>query len=139
MEGVALQNCWGFVDGTVRPVSRPGRNQRVLYNGHKQIHSIQFQSVAAPDGLVANLYRPVEGKRYDSGMLAQSRLLDELRQHSHDPAGNSLCIYGDPAYPLRPHLQAPFKGANVTPLQNEWNKSMSRSLLNGFLAILLHF
>ena len=125
-KGGALQNCWGFVDGTVRPVSRPGRNQRVLYNGHKKVHSIKFQSVAAPNGLVANLYGAVEGKRHDSGMLAQSRLLDELQQHLHDPAGNILCIYGDPAYPLRPHLQAPFKGANVTPLQNELNKSTSK-------------
>jgi len=25
--GAALDNCWGFVDGTVRPVCRPGTNQ----------------------------------------------------------------------------------------------------------------
>ena len=75
--GGALQTCWAwvFVDGTVRPVSRPGRNQRVFHNGHKKVHSIKFQSVVAPKGLVANLYGPVEGKRHDSGMLAQSRLL----------------------------------------------------------------
>ena len=35
-KGSALQNCWGFVDGTIQPVRRPGRNQRVLYNGHKK-------------------------------------------------------------------------------------------------------
>ena len=80
----------------------------------------------APNGLVANLYGPVEEKRQDSGMLAQSRLLDNLQQYSYDPLSNTLCIYGDPAYPLRPHLQAPFKGANVTPLQQEWNRSMSQ-------------
>ena len=28
-KGAPLDNCFGFVDGTVRPVSRPGRNQRV--------------------------------------------------------------------------------------------------------------
>ena len=33
-KGAVLQNCWGFIDGTVRPISRPGRNQRVRYNGH---------------------------------------------------------------------------------------------------------
>ena len=36
-----------------------------------------------------------------------------------------LCIDGDPAYPLRPHLQAPFRGNNLTNDQIEWNKSMS--------------
>ena len=60
--GAPLQNCWGFVDGTVRPISRPGHDQRVVYNGHKRVHAIKFQSVATPDGLVALLHRPYEGK-----------------------------------------------------------------------------
>lgn len=60
----ALQTCFGFVDGTVRLVSRPGKNQRVLYNGHKKVHAIKFQSVAVPNGLVANLFGPVKGKRH---------------------------------------------------------------------------
>ena len=68
--GGALRNCFGFVDGTVRPVSRPSKNQRVLYNGHKKVHAINVQSVAVPNGLVANLYGRVEGKRHDSSMLA---------------------------------------------------------------------
>ena len=35
-KGAPLGNCWGFVDGTTRPVCRPGQNQRLLYNGHKR-------------------------------------------------------------------------------------------------------
>ena len=104
--------------------------KRVLYDGHKKVHSIKFQSVAAPNGLIANLYGHAEGRRHDNSMLARSRLLDDLQQHSHDPNGNILCIFGDPAYPLRPHLQTPFKGANVTPLQKQWNKSMSQVLVS---------
>ena len=30
-----------------------------MYNGHKRVHGIKFQSVVAPNGLIANLYRPV--------------------------------------------------------------------------------
>ena len=48
----------GFVDGTIRPICRPGEHQRLVYNGHKRVHAIKFQSVVAPDGLVANLYGP---------------------------------------------------------------------------------
>ena len=77
-KGAALDNHWDFVDGTVRPVARPGKDQRILYNGHKKVHSIKFQSVATPNGLVANLFGPVEGKRHDSSMLAASGLLNEL-------------------------------------------------------------
>ena len=123
-KGPALQNCWGFVDGTVRPVCRPGKNQRTLYNGHKRVHALKFQSVG--NGLIANLYGPVEGKRHDSGMRAESGLLNELQQHSFAPNGNPLCIYGDPTYTLRVHPQAPFKGANLRPLEKEFNKSMSQ-------------
>ena len=97
---------------------------RNLYNGHKNVHAIKFQSVVAPNGLVANLYGPVEGKRHDSGMLAMSGLLDALQRYSVSPYGNTLCIYGDPAYALRPCFQAPFRGAVLTPDQQVRNKSI---------------
>ena len=121
-----LQNCWGFVDGTVRPVCRPGENQRVLYNGHKRIHALTFQSVVAPNGLIANLYGPVEDKRHDTGMLADSGLLTDLQHHSFTPNGQLLCIYGDMAYPMGVHLQAPFKGARLRPTEKNFNKAMSQ-------------
>lgn len=124
-KGAALENCWGFIDGTVRPVSRPGINQRILYNGHKKVHAIKFQSIAAPNGLVANLYGPVEGKRHDSAMLAQSQVLNQMQRLSFNPNGDILCIYGDPAYPLRLQLQCPFRGARLTDIEKAWNKSMS--------------
>ena len=101
-------NCFGFVDGTVRPCSRPGQNQRLIFNGHKRIHALKFQSVVIPSGLICNLYGPVDGCRHDSGMLAESRLLDQLQLHAYTPNGEPLCIYGDPAYLLCVHLQAPY-------------------------------
>jgi hypothetical protein len=58
-KGAALTNCFGFVDGTVRQICRPGKNQRVVYNGHKRVHALKFQSVTLPNGIIANLYGPV--------------------------------------------------------------------------------
>ena len=55
-KGAALQNCFGFIDGTVRPIAKPGVNQRILYNGHKSVHSLKFQSVVIPNGMIAHLY-----------------------------------------------------------------------------------
>ena len=95
-----------------------------MYNGHKKVHAIKFQSGVAPNGLVANLYGPVEGKRHDSGMLGMSGLLDALQRYAVSPYDHTLCIYGDPAYRLRPCLQTPFRGAVLTPDQQTWNKSM---------------
>lgn len=54
-----LSNCFGFVDGTVRPICRPTKHQRMVYNGHKRIHSIKFQAVTLPNGIIANMFGPV--------------------------------------------------------------------------------
>ena len=58
-KGAALENWFGFVDGTVRPIARPDENQRVVYNGHKRVHALKFQSVALPNSIIANMYGPV--------------------------------------------------------------------------------
>ena len=71
-----------------------------------------------------NLYGPVEGKRHDSGMLAMFGLLDALQRYSVSPYGHTLCIYGDAACTLRACLEAPLRGAVLTPDQQTWNKSM---------------
>jgi len=57
--GSPLENCFGFVDGTVRSISRPGANQRLVYNCHKRVHALKIQSVALPNSFLGNLYGPV--------------------------------------------------------------------------------
>ena len=34
----AFKNCFGFIDGTVRPICRPDQNQREVYNGHNKVY-----------------------------------------------------------------------------------------------------
>ena len=123
--GSPLENCWGFIDGTVRPICRPGQNQRLVYNGHKRVHGLKFQSVSTPNGMIANLYGPMEGKRHDAGMLRESGLMDQLEQHMTMADSTIFSLYGDPAYPLRPHLLAPYRGGIITPDQALFNKRMS--------------
>ena len=36
-----------------------------------------------------------------------------------------MCMYGDPAYPLRVHLQCPFRHGVLTDQMNAYNASMS--------------
>ncbi len=64
----ALDNCWGFIDGTVRVICRPTQNQRVAYKRHKRVHALKFQSVATPNSMIAT----VKGRRHDSRMLVWS-------------------------------------------------------------------
>ena len=66
-----------------------------------------------------------EGRRHDAGMLRMSGLLTEVNSHAYSPTAHPLCIYGDPAYPLRIHLQAPYRNAQLTAEEQIFNPSMS--------------
>ena len=60
--------------------------------------------------------------------LGCSRILDFYRTSKTlpiSPDGRPVCIFGDPAYPLRLHLQAPFRNAVMTPQMEAFNVSMS--------------
>ena len=83
--GSPLMSCWGFIDGTIRPICRPVSNQKLLFSGHKRTHGIKFQSITTPNGLIANLYGPVEGCRHDAGMLRLSGIMGQL-QDKNDKA-----------------------------------------------------
>ena len=98
-QGSPLKNCFGFIDGTVRGICRPDTNQRVVYNGHKRVHGLKFQSVALPNGLIGNLYGPVEGRRHDAGMLKDSGLLNDLSRVGFNTRGEVLCLYGESSLP----------------------------------------
>ena len=84
---------------------------------------MKFQSVVLPNGIIANLAGPYEGRRHDSTMLQQSGLLTSLRRVAHFNS-QSLCLYGDPAYPLGVHLQTPFWGRVLTGEMQAYNKAM---------------
>ena len=49
-----LQNCFSFIDSTICPICRPGEQQRILYNGHKRLHSLKFQAVFLANELIGN-------------------------------------------------------------------------------------
>ena len=58
-------------------------------------------------------------------MLRDSGLLQDLEQYAFSTTGQPMCIYGDPAYPLRVHLQGPFRDAYLTPQKQLYNQSMN--------------
>ena len=68
---------------------------------------------------------PTEGRMHDARMLAVSQLYDDLEVFAFNPAGREMCLYGDPAYPLRVHLQAPFRFGILTRDMEIFNESMS--------------
>ena len=129
------------MDDTVKQICLPGEMQRTVCNGHKRIHAIKFQAIATPNGLVANLYGPVEGKRHDSRMLADSAILPLLQQYSVNQIGNQLCIYGNLTYPLRPQLQTSFSNPQLNPQKLHITLPLVKQelVLSGYLETLQTF
>ena len=83
-----------------------------------------MQSVSTPNGLIAHMFGPLEGRRHDAFMLSVSGLRNKLRSFN-GPCGDPYVLYGDPAYGVSRNVLSPFRSQNLTPAQQEFNKNMS--------------
>ena len=95
----------------------------------------------APNGLIAHLFGPIEGRRHDAFMLGESGL-NHILQRFRKPNGEPYIIYGDPAYGITRNILAPFRGAHLTANQQEFNSQMSKvrcSVEWGFGKIIQNF
>ncbi|XP_077498715.1 uncharacterized protein LOC144109799 [Amblyomma americanum] len=122
-KGAPLHNCWGFIDGTTRAICRPSTSQKLFFSGHKRIHAVKYQSIMCPNGIICQLSGPYFGSRHDAGILRKSKTYEKLQKLVQ---GHSYCLYGDPAYPLRPLLLKPYGGVRLTARQESFNREMSK-------------
>lgn len=122
----ALENCIGFIDGTVLKIARPSGHgeQNVVYNGHKRAHSLKFQAVTTPDGMFLHIHGPLEGRRHDWTLYVRS-CLDQQLENSMNVAGVTYCLYGDSGYNWREFMEVPFTGAALNDNQAAFNKAMA--------------
>ena len=73
------------------------------------------------------MFGPLPGRRYDAFMQGVSGLTAKLGNF-YQPDGQPYVIYGDPAYGLLRNILALFRGAHLSPQQQDFNKEMSRSV-----------
>lgn len=71
------------------------------------------------------MFGPIEGSRHDAFMLNKSGLTPKLARLVK-PNGDPCVIYGDPAYGLNRNIISPFRGANLTDQQQDFNSAMSK-------------
>ncbi|KAK4886198.1 hypothetical protein RN001_002469 [Aquatica leii] len=79
-KGGAIDNCWGFIDGTARGICRPSIAQEEYYSGHKKYHCLKYQSAICPDGIIASFIGAYPGRRHDAAILRESNLYNQLEQ-----------------------------------------------------------
>ncbi|OQR85706.1 hypothetical protein ACHHYP_11512 [Achlya hypogyna] len=119
-KGAPLANCWGFIDGTKQYIARPSPRP-----GNRTHENLQRSGVTTPDSIIVNAYGPVEGRRHDSTVLSNSKVLDLF---STDTSGiyNGRVLYGDPAYGCNQFLLCPFPLASAGSRQQRFNSRMSK-------------
>ena len=61
---------------------------------------------------------------HDVRMLGESGLYQSHAQFAFSRNGDPMCIYGDPAYPLRMQFQAPFRLVDLHQEMLDYNKSL---------------
>ena len=122
--GCPLKNCFGFIDGTLVQTCRPKYNQRELYNGKSRIHGLKYQAIVLPNGMICNLFGPMEGRRHDATLLRESQVLDKINGRAED--GSTLVLYGDKAYPLNDKLITPYRAVNCNEEERQFNEAMNK-------------
>ena len=124
------KGIWGFVDGTLKVICRPGQEQRQFYTGYKKAHAIKWQAIKTPDGLISSLAGPFEGRLGDWLVWQQSGLEGILRiLFTHLPAEKRLYLYGDAAYSLSFAVLGGYKARvnhELNDAEREYNEQMSK-------------
>nr|CAI5869203.1 unnamed protein product [Callosobruchus analis] len=122
--GARVRNCWGFIDGTARPICRPSVEQENYYSGHKRVHCLKYQCIVTPDGMTVSLLGAFEGRRHDAGIFRESHIYAQLENKVRYPNGCHYVIYGDLAYGIRELLLCPYPGRGMNEEQHNFNASM---------------
>jgi len=129
---------WGFIDGTHREICRPQPetfDQTLLWSGYKNAHTMVFQSIVTPDGLLVHVKGPYEGRASDWGIYKDSGLQDKLKEYAKDENGQQLWVYRDAGYGMSEGIMSSYRargmGGNraAAPLQEDqevFNANMAK-------------
>lgn len=140
-KGAAIKNCWAFIDGTARAISRPTDEQEEYYSGHKRFHCVKYQSLVSPDGIIVSLLGAFPGRRHDAFIFGQSGIYEQLEENTRFEDGHYV-IFGDQAYGIRELLLCPYPGRALNEAQQNFNLTMSRvrqAVEWGFQKIIMEF
>ena len=88
-------------------------NRPFLTLACKHVHVLKCQSIALPNCLIENRYGPIRVHNMMQGCSKTLACCKRLKDKLTVQAGRSLCLYGDPTYPLRPHLLAHYRIGEV--------------------------
>jgi hypothetical protein len=126
--------CFGFLDGTVRPVCKPKDAQGELYNGKDRVHALKYQILSTPDGIIRHIDGPWPGRRHDQHMVTSAPcttglpvLQNWLLAHDLTPYGTHYFIYADGGYSDAPCIETPWPDGAYNMEHEAYNQAMAAS------------
>ena len=126
--------CFGFLDGTVRPVCKPQDAQAEFYTGKDRVHALKYQILSTPDGMIRHIDGPWPGRRHDQHMVTSAPCLDGmpvlqqwLLRHPRTPYGTAYFIYADAGYSTAPCIETPFPDGAFNLQHEAYNEAMAAS------------
>jgi hypothetical protein len=135
-------NIFGFIDGTVRPISKPSFLQGACYNGKDRVHSLKWQGLTTPDGMLRQLCGPYPGSRHDMHLLHKSELLSYINSLPRAPDGGMYSVYADQGYAACAGIETPFFDGAVNAVHEAYNQAMASARICvewSFAEILCHW
>jgi hypothetical protein len=134
----------GFIDGTVREICKPSVLQGPLYNGKDRIHSLKYQAINSPDGIIMHLAGPYPGSRHDQFMLRESKILDWIGSFPQQAGtGWPHVIYADCGYStVHGKIIVPYHDEELNAVHAACNNAMTSVRISiewAFGAILRHW
>jgi nuclease HARBI1 len=134
----------GFIDGTVREICKPSKLQGPMYSGKDRVHSLKYQAINTPDGIIRHIAGPFPGSRHDQFMLRESGILDWIAEFPKQQVTNwPHVIYADLGYSVIPgRIEVPFHDEAINVVHAAYNLAMSSARISvewSFGAILRHW
>ena len=119
--GVPLPRLIGFVDGHIQKISKPVRYQKKTYTGLRKTHSLKYQAVNMPNGIIVSFMGGFGGSIHDAALMRKSKFIAKMKQHCE-----GLYVYGDSAYALSSATMKPHKKAQLSVEESTFNDRMKR-------------
>jgi hypothetical protein len=60
--GAPIRSIFSFINCIIQRICHPTWFQQQAYNAHKKFHSLKFQAVMLPNGIIGHLYSLLEGR-----------------------------------------------------------------------------
>ena len=121
----------GFIDGTVRPICKPQLLQAQLYNGKDRVHSLKYQAINTPDGIIRHMAGPYPGSRHDMFALHQSEVIPNwIAKFPRRDDGVPHVIYADQGYCVMPGIETPYADGDFDFEHEAYNQAMSSARIS---------